>query len=105
MAQNVPVTRKYKDVSGFIKGVNSFLDPIEIDDQEVVWAENSVNRGGMWQTRPGFKTQLALCTQDGSSFASWWVNSGEPPLHPQFFVIFTPTGNNPQIVFGISGAV
>jgi hypothetical protein len=105
MAQNVPPTRKFKDVSGFIKGVNSFLAPVEIDEQEIVWAENASNRGGLWQTRPGFKTQLSLCLNDGSPFSVWWNANGQPVIHPQFFTIFTPTGANPQIVFGISGTV
>src|SRR5580693_2993372 len=105
MSQNVPPTRKYKDVSGFIKGVNSFLSPVEIDEQEIVWAENASNRGGLWQTRPGFKTQLSLCLNDGSPFSVWWNANGQPVIHPQFFTVFTPTGANPQIIFGISGTV
>jgi len=103
--QTIPPTRKYTDSQGFIKGVNSFLDPVYVDDGEIVWAENAANKGGLWQTRPGFKSLLNLCTQDGSSFSTWWIAAGQPALHPQFFTVFTPTGDNPQIVFGISGSV
>jgi hypothetical protein len=51
MAQNVPNTRTFKDVIGLTDGVNSYLDPQFLKDSEVRWAENAVNKGGIWQTR------------------------------------------------------
>lgn len=105
MSQTLEVTRKNTDASGFIQGVDSFLDPLFVKDGQIVWAENAVCKGGIWQTRPGFKSRLSLCKNDESNFAEWWENAGNPPIHPQFFTIFTPTGSDPQAVFGVSGSV
>ncbi len=105
MAQNPPSTRQYKDLLGFFEGVNSYLEPQLIKDSQVRWAENAVCKGGIWQTRPGYKALAALCLNPGSTFEAWWVAQGQPLLHPQFFTTFQPTGADPYAVFGISGSV
>lgn len=106
MALSVPATRSYKDVIGLTDGVNSYLDPQFLKDTEVRWAENAVNKGGIWQTRPGFDpvVELTLDARSGE-FYTWWFNAGQPPLRPQFFTVFKPTGGEPQFVFGVNGVV
>jgi hypothetical protein len=73
MAQNVPNTRTFKDVTGLTGGVNSFLDSQFIQDTQVRWAENAVNKGGIWQTRPGFDTVIDLSTTDKTSALYQWL--------------------------------
>lgn len=36
-------------------GINSLVDPQFIGDDEVQWSTNTINRGGVYQTRPGRK--------------------------------------------------
>ena len=106
MAHTVPQTRTYKDVIGFTDGVNSYVDPQFVGDTQVRWAENSVNKGGIWQTRPGFDSVLSLLYNASSGdFYNWWFNNGTPDVYPQFFTFFQPTNGNPQLLFGLSGAV
>jgi hypothetical protein len=116
--------RRFKDVMGFTDGVNSYLAPQLIKDTQLRWAENAVNKGEIWQCRPGFKALLALCTVPGAPLYDWWYNLGDPNplyflrgppgvprlinqpvLNPQFFTIWTPTGGSPQAVFGLNGSV
>ena len=58
--QSVPQTRTFKDFIGFTDGVDSYLDQQYIKDTQVRWAENAVNKGGIWQTRPGYDSVLSL---------------------------------------------
>ena len=97
--------RSFKDVMGFPDGVNSYLSPQLIKDSQVRWAENAVNKGEIWQCRPGFKSLLACCLTAGTPLYAWWVAAGQPVLNPQFFVIWTPTGGSPLAVFGLSGSI
>lgn len=106
MALTVPPTRTFKDVIGLTGGVNSYVDPQFVGDDEVRWAENAVNKGGIWQTRPGFDSIVALAFNSSSGeFYNWWLANGQPTVHPQFFTVFQPTGGDPQFVFAVSGAV
>ena len=91
MAQNPPPTRSYKDLQFWIRGVNSYGDPQLIREDQARWAVNAVNRGGLWQTRPGYKTRVTCAAELGT--------------HPQFFKLFTPTNGATYAVFGISGRV
>ena len=75
MAQNVPQTRTFKDVTGLTGGVNSFLDPQFIQDAQVRWAENAVNKGGIWQTRPGYDSIIDLSTNGKTgALYNWLIN-------------------------------
>ena len=105
MAQVQSLTRVNKDFQGWPDGVNSFLDPTLIKDTQARWAINAVCKGGMWQTRPGYKTILSMCLTVGSPLQLWWVSAGMPLIHPQMFTIFRPTGDGPYAVFAISGSV
>lgn len=67
------------------------------------WAENAVNKGGVWQTRPGYKTTLDFSATD--VFAAWWEDSGNPPVTLQGGEWFTPTNSGPYLVWAVSGSV
>ena len=116
--------RSNKDVMGFPDGVNSYLGGQLIKDSSSRWAENAVNKGGVWQCRPGFKSWLSCCLTPGSLLYNWWYNLGvpnplyvprgpppqqrlinQPALNPQFFTIWTPTAGTPLAVFGLNGSV
>lgn len=66
MSQTVPQTRKFTDAAGLIDGVNSYVDPQFVKDTQVRWAENAVNKGGLWQTRPGFDPVVNLYLDSSS---------------------------------------
>ena len=102
--QRATQTRLYTDAQTFPDGVNSYLEPQLLKNTQVRWAVNAVCKGGIWQTRPGYKTRITFdITQE--PFKTWWESSGKPTIHPQFMVLFTPTNDVAQIVFGISGSV
>ena len=52
--------RGEKAQAGFFGGVNSARTPLLLSDTQVKWAVNSTNRGGVYQTRYGYKMVLAL---------------------------------------------
>ena len=62
----------------FTGGVQSYVDPAIIQDQQFRWAVNMVNRGGLVQTRPGIDTVLDLS----------YINP-----------IYRPVGDMPEPVF------
>ena len=107
MAQTIPATRTFKDTIGLTGGVNSYVDPQFISETEVRWAENAVNKGGIWQTRPGFDQVVSLLytEEGGGDFYTWWDSAGRPNVYPQFFTVFQPNKSSPQFIFGLSGAV
>ena len=75
MALTVPATRTFKDVIGLTGGVNSYVDPQFVGDQEVRWAENAVNKGGIWQTRPGYDTVLDLSLTNSTGAIYQWISN------------------------------
>lgn len=104
--QRATQTRLYTDAQTFPDGVNSYLEPQLLKNTQVRWAVNAVCKGGIWQTRPGYKTRLTIdILTEGSPFRAWWLAAGQPAIHPQFMTIFEPTGDVPYLVFGISGSV
>lgn len=72
----------------FIKGMNSQLDPISLAKGVVRSAMNMVNRGGVFQCRPGYK---------------WKFNMPDGRIQGGHF--FIPTGDLPILVFAIAGLV
>lgn len=106
--QSVPPTRTFKDFIGFTDGVDSYLDQQYIKDTQVRWAENAVNKGGIWQTRPGYDSVLSLDYEAGTEFYTWWhdpAGNNQQVVYPQFFTIFETTSGDNQFIFGVSGAV
>jgi len=104
--QRATTTRLYTDAQTFPDGVNSYLEPQLLKNTQVRWAVNAVCKGGIWQTRPGYKTRITIdLLTEGSPFRTWWLANGQPVIHPQFITLFEPTGDVPYLVFGISGSV
>lgn len=89
---------------GWPSGVDSFNSPLFVHELQVRWTENAVNQGGMWQTRPGYKSRYAFDTTSGI-WNSWWLDDGQPIVHPQMLVRFQPTNGGEQLVFAVSGSV
>lgn len=90
---------------GFPEGVDSFSSPFLVKPSQVRWLVNGVTAGGVIQTRPGFQERLALPLTEGTDFYDWWVEAGQPVIHPQMGVNFQPSNGGPQYVFAVSGSV
>lgn len=69
-------------------GMKSATDPIFIDDRGYVSSMNTVNRGGLVQTRPGYTALFQL-----------------PPGNLQGLKYFRPLGAPPYLVFAVEGKV
>ena len=92
--------------AGFPEGCDSFSHPLAVRQSQVRWLENAVTQGAFVQTRPGFKTRLTFdVATAGTQFNLWWVSAGQPVLHPQMMVDFSPSNASPQLVFAVSGTV
>ena len=104
MSQRATATRQYSGVQGFPGGVNSGVDPLLLSDNQVRWAINAVCKGGIWQTRPGFKTRATLST-GFAQISNWWISAGKPGIWPQFMCYFSPRVGTDYLVFGLSGSV
>jgi hypothetical protein len=75
--------------SQFSRGVNSNADPTQLTDGFSFLAFNLVNRGGLWQTRPGFK---------------WFFNL-PPGQRLQGFHLFRPLVGLEQLLAAVDGVV
>lgn len=64
-------------------GINSLIDPLFLPDNQVQWSFNTINRGGVYQTRPGY-----------SSLPDSTLRTTEP----RGFTIFTPSDGVPIMV-------
>ena len=92
--------------AGFPEGVDSFVHPLAVRQSQIRWMENGVTQGAFLQTRPGYKTQLTFdVSVVGSAANTWWVAAGNPIIHPQMMVDFTPSNGSPQKIFAVSGSV
>lgn len=80
--------RPFKTQAMWSAGVNSIVHPADLKDGEVTWAENVVNRGGSWQTRPGYKVVASI-----------------PGTRLQGLVMFTPRNSNPRLVAAVDGKI
>ncbi len=113
MAQRTPSNRINLDAGigpdnqrGFFEGVDSYVHPMYVKPTQLRWLVNGVTSGGMVQTRPGYKTRFTFDLTEGTAFHTWWVNAGQPMIHPQMEAEFTPSGaSQPQLVFAISGGL
>jgi hypothetical protein len=59
-SENITSGRKTKTTAGWIKGVNSVRSPWTLPEDQAKFAVNINIRGGIAQTRNGFKMQLSL---------------------------------------------
>ena len=94
MSQLSPTSRKQIDKGNWPKGVDSFSSPLLDLPGYVRWATDAVNKGGLWQTRPGFKTRLTFTPVTNA-----------PRVNPQGFDWFIPTNDSAWAVWAISGYV
>lgn len=69
-------------------GVNSFLHPSDLNPNEFAWAENTLNRGGIVQTRPGFNLASSIL---GNKL--------------QGFTTFTPINGATRLVVAVDGSI
>lgn len=80
--------RLYDGGIQFLLGVNSNLDPQFLNPNQVSWAINTVNKGGILDTRPGYQSLFRL--PDGKA---------------QGLTIFTPTGGLTALVMAVNGRI
>src|SRR6478736_1353859 len=71
-----------------ISGMQSATDPMFIDDRAFVSSMNTVNRGGIVQSRPGYRCLFRL-----------------PDGNLQGGTFFKPLRSAPQLIFAVSGVV
>lgn len=69
-------------------GCNSLLHPSAVGDRQYYWGENVVNRGGIVQTRPG-----------------WRVKASIPGAKLQGFTVFTPRNSTARLVVAVDGKI
>jgi hypothetical protein len=87
-------------------GCDSYSHPLFVNELNLRWLENAVTQGGFVQTRPGYKQEYSFNVSDAGTLASlWWADQQNPVVHPQMMVEFTPSNNQKQLVFAVSGTV
>lgn len=84
MADNVVASRLWT------AGINSLIDPLFLPDNQVQWSFNTINRGGVYQTRPGY------CAFHDSTFRN---------REPRGFTIFTPSDGVPIMVKALGSSI
>jgi hypothetical protein len=70
-------------------GIDSLADPIYISDRSVQWSVNTLNRGGIYQTRPGFSILYDS------------TNAG----YPRGITVFTPQNQESYIVKAVGTTI
>ena len=113
--------RVQKASAGWIHGVNSVRNPWALPEDQIKWAQNCTIRGGIGQTRNGFRMKLSLPKgnfQGGIVFAAnkqydaartVETADGQLIFSPQ--TIYTPDGESsqefeiPYLVFAVDGNV
>lgn len=72
----------------FLLGVNSNLDPFALRQNQLSWAINTINKGGIIDTRPGYNSMFRL-----------------PDGRAQGMAAFTPTDGNLNLVMAVNGKI
>lgn len=80
--------RKFDGGIQFLLGVNSNLHPSFLGPNQMSWAVNTINKGGIIDTRPGYVSRFRL--PDGKA---------------QGMTSFTPTDGNVNLVMAVSGKI
>ncbi len=83
---NEPDPRNSFPTKFWTGGVNSLIFPGDISSTEYAWGENVINRGGVVQTRPGFRLCASIIGNNLQGFAS-----------------FTPLNSTPRLVCAVDG--
>ncbi len=71
-----------------VAGVDSFTQPMALDDTEVVMSMNTINRGGYYRTRPG--TRIMANLPHGNAQGGAW---------------FLPTNGTPAYMVAVNGKI
>jgi hypothetical protein len=110
--QKTPTGRRNLDggtdqgkIVGFVDGVDSFSQPMQVKPTQCRWLENGVTRGALIQVRPGLLVRFKFDVSPNTIFWQWWTGQGSPILFPQMLQAFKPTYGPEQVVFCISGSV
>lgn len=82
------VNRLYDGGIQFLSGVNSNLHPSFLGPSQYSWSVNTINKGGILDTRPGYESRYRL--PDGKA---------------QGFTSFTPTDGDLTLVAAVSGRI
>jgi hypothetical protein len=83
-----------KPAAGWFGGVNSNKLPWILPDTEYVWSENTVNRGGVIQTRPGVKTSLTIPGNNPQGCILFKINNPNyTGLPDQYVMVLAIDGN------------
>lgn len=69
-------------------GVNSLINPADIPPNQVAWAVNTINRGGIIQTRPGFRLASSVLGRN-----------------LQGFCVFKPINSLSRLVIAVDGKI
>lgn len=71
-------------------GINSIVDPIFLPDNQVQWSVNTLNRGGSYQTRPGYNL-----LHDSTGYT----------LIPRGMTVFSPRNSDPVLVKAVGNTI
>lgn len=80
--------RLYDGGIQFLLGVNSNLHPAYLSPNQTSWQINTINKGGIIDTRPGYISRFRL--PDGKA---------------QGLTVFTPTGGTVNLVMAVNGKI
>lgn len=80
-----------KGASGWFRGMNSTRDPWILDDAMYAFGLNVVNRGGIVQTRPGYRIRLTLPSGILQGMEVFYANKDDDTTG--YWCVFAVSGN------------
>lgn len=83
--------RSQKASAGWFRGCNSSRNPWILDDAMYPWGVNVVNRGGIVQTRPGYR--LALTLPPGNLQGLQIFQANKDTATSGYYMVFAVNGN------------
>lgn len=91
-----------KPSAGWFGGVNSVRTRWLVPDDQAVWAENAVCRGGIWQTRPGNKLVYTVPEGNFQGKFLFKPTKAEASNPNKWYHVFAVNGNIYAILVGTS---
>jgi hypothetical protein len=82
------MARNYRTQKFWIGGCNSIIHPADLPEKQYAWGENVVNRGGIIQTKPGYKVRASV-----------------PGAKLQGFGVFTPRNSVAHLMVAVDGRI
>lgn len=92
-----------KGASGWFRGMNSTRDPWILDDAMYAWGVNIVNRGGIIQTRPGYRIRLTVPSGVLQGMEVFYANKDTETTG--YYVVFAVSGKVYSQKFGTDGSL